>query len=171
MTRERVARIVNLLVPGSGMILLRREWLGITLAALFTVVAQIAILGYWVVPLDIPRWLTTTGAVVTIAVWLLAQWLVWRRAGLLSAPALASELVELRQRAADALARNDHAEAHRVLLVTLSVDDEDVESAVLWARLMTAMGREDEARRGWRRVLALDAPEDHRTAAQNALAS
>jgi len=171
MKRAKPARIVNLFVPGSGLILLRREWVGLATAGLFTVLAQTAILGWWVVPLDIPVWVATACGAGAALVWLQSQWSVWRRVRAIYAPALLRELADLRAQAAEALARGDLEEAHRVLLVALAVNDEDVELMMLWAALMQRMGRLRAARRTWRRVLALDAPGPQRQAAQEALAA
>jgi hypothetical protein len=156
MRRAIWARLLNLVVPGSGMILLRREWLGFVAAILFSLLAALAIVGRWVVPRDVPPLLVAVSGWAAVGVWGLTQWLVHRRARWLASPALARELAVMRAQAAEALAEGDHMEAHRVLLVARSVDDEDVELAVLWAELMTAMGRQRAARRGWQRVRRLD---------------
>jgi len=171
MNRPTAARILNLLVPGAGLILLRREWLGLSLAVAFTVLAQIAILGWWIVPLDFPDALTWGAGIGAALTWGHAQWLLHCRATLVGAPAFISQLADLRQRAEDALRRGDHAEAQRMLWIALRADDEDVELAVLWAQLMAAKGDRAGARRGWRRVLALATAGEHRRAARQALDS
>ena len=43
--RKAIAIWMNLLVPGTGLILLRREWLGLAMAMLFCVCAQVGLWG------------------------------------------------------------------------------------------------------------------------------
>jgi len=171
MRRQGLARVINLVAPGSGLVLLRREWLGLAVAALFAVLGQVVVLGWWVVPLDVPRWMPWVAGAVAVVLWAHAQWLLHCRIRLNASPVLAEELADLRSRAADALVRGDHAEAQRVLQVALSIDDEDMDVAVLWARLKSAQGERDAARRGWRRVLALSPGAEQRRAARDALAA
>jgi hypothetical protein len=121
MRRAIWARLLNLVVPGSGMILLRREWLGFVAAILFSLLAALAIVGRWVVPRDVPPLLVAVSGWAAVGVWGLTQWLVHRRARWLASPALARELAVMRAQAAEALAEGDHMEAHRVLLVARSV--------------------------------------------------
>ena len=45
MRRQGLARVINLVAPGSGLVLLRREWLGLAVAALFAVLGQVVVLG------------------------------------------------------------------------------------------------------------------------------
>lgn len=171
MRRETVARVVNVIAPGSGLILVRREWLGLALATLFAAAGQIAILGAWVIPLEVPGWLTAGAAGAGLLIWAHAQWLLHRRIRLSASPVLAEELVGLRRRAADALARADFADAQRILLVAMSINDEDADVAELWARLKSAQGEREAARRGWRRVLVLSSVAAQRRAARDALAA
>ena len=49
-----------------------------------------------------------------------------------------------------------YVNARLALESALALDDEDVTVNVLWARLMTLMGRFDEARGAWQRVKQLD---------------
>ncbi len=165
----RSAIILNLLAPGAGLIMLRREWLGAALALLFGVLAQVVVFGWLIVPADVPAWMVVVAGAAAAGVWGAGQWLLGRRLRLLRSPELAQELAQMRAEARRALDDGDLDEAHRTLLVALSVDDEDVELAVLWAQLMSAMGRRGDARRGWRRVLALATGESHVAAAREAL--
>lgn len=135
MKRESAARLLNLLAPGAGLILLRREWLGLALAVAFTALAQVAMLGWWVIPLDIPAWLSGVAGLSAGVIWAQAQWLVHRRARWVAAPAFAQELADLRRRAAEALARGAHEEARRLLVVARSVNDEDEQVAAMWAKI------------------------------------
>ncbi len=156
MYRKRLAVLFNLMVPGTGLIILRREWLGFTLAILFGVVTQIVILGLWVVPQDIPRWIWFTAVLVTIGVWLFAQWRLLIRVRDENSPDFAKELEELRSLAELALQKEDFDEARRVLLVALKINDEDLAVQVLWARLMRLTRPGKSARVAWKRVKYLD---------------
>ncbi|MCP4248817.1 MAG: hypothetical protein GY778_17370 [bacterium] len=165
------AVLCNVVAPGSGLITLRREWLGLTLALLFCLLAQIALLGVWVVPATIPRWVTTASFSVAVFVWLAAQWRLWDRIRLATGPELERQLSALRQRAADAQARNDHAEAIEILQVAMTLNDEDLAANLHWAQIMTTVGRFRPARAAWRRVLRLDRTGQHSREAIEALAA
>ena len=156
MYRKRLAVLSNLIVPGAGLIVLRREWLGFTLAVLFGIVAQIVILGLWIVPHDIPRWVWLAAVMVTIGVWLFAQWRLLIRVRDENSPDFVQELEELRSLAEVALQKEDFDEARRVLLVALKINDEDLAVQVLWARLMGLTEQGKPARVAWKRVKYLD---------------
>ena len=121
MRRVWFAVAINLVIPGGGLIVLRREWLGFAISILFVVLTQIAIFGLLIVPLDLPRWAVVVALVGMAGVWVLSQWLVLVRGRLVASPELERELRDLRGRAREALARGDYAEANRALLVAISV--------------------------------------------------
>jgi len=171
MNRYWPAIAINLLVPGSGLIVLRREWLGLALAILFGLLTQIVIFGTLIVPEDIPHWVTLLSAGGALGTWVLAQWLAVRRLRFVVSPEVKGELRALCARARRALAEEDWAEAHTSLLVASDLNDEDLELAMLWAQLMTATGRIADARRWWRRVLRLDRGHVHRETALGALSA
>ena len=163
------AVLCNVVAPGSGLITLRREWLGLTLALLFSLLAQVALLGAWVVPAAIPGWVTTASFSAAVLVWLAAQWRLWVRIRSATGPELERQLSVLRQRAADAQARNEHAEAIEILQVAMTLNDEDLAANIQWAQIMTLVGRFRPARAAWRRVLRLDRNSQHRREAIEAL--
>jgi hypothetical protein len=165
------AVVVNLFIPGAGLIVLRREWLGLALSVLFGVLSQLSIFGALIVPADIPRWVTWLSGAGALSTWALAQWLVRERVHFVSSPGLERELRTLCGRAREAIARKDWADANRVLRVATDLDDEDVEPILLWAELTTATGRVAEARRWWELLLRMDRSPDHREQALAALAS
>ena len=68
-----MAWTANLVVPGTGLIARRREWLGAALALLFGVCGHAAILGTWVAPKQWPAWITTAAWVLAGSVWAAAQ--------------------------------------------------------------------------------------------------
>lgn len=63
----------NLIVPGSGLIFLHREWLGFCLAIIFSISANVTIAGALIAPLAWPRWLVVLAGAVTILSWGLGQ--------------------------------------------------------------------------------------------------
>lgn len=148
--RHRLAAIINLLVPGAGMIVLRREWLGLSLAVCFTLFTQLAIFGAAIVPYDLPRWVTGLSALGAAAVWISSQILTWRRMRLLSSPINQEEVEELCRRCRELMQRQDWHGAHDLLLVAQRLDDEHVGAAQLRAQVLAELGRSRQAQR-WRR--------------------
>ena len=74
--RRRIAIALNLILPGSGLILAQREWLGFVLAVVFTAGAQITVFGAWIAPEAVTEWLTATGAGLAAAMWVAGQCLL-----------------------------------------------------------------------------------------------
>jgi hypothetical protein len=73
-----MGRILNLVVPGAGLILQRREWLGFSLALIFGICGNIAIAGWLIAPEAMPMWLTGLAAGLAAFSWGLAQVNLWR---------------------------------------------------------------------------------------------
>ena len=169
--RRRLAIACNLVVPGSGLIVLRREWLGLAVAVLFGVLAEVALLGGLIVPATVPAWVTTLCLSAAVFVWLGAQWRLVARLRVADGPALQGELTSLRERAAAAAAGRSFSQAGDILRVALTLNDEDLPCNVQWAELMTLMGRFPQAERAWNRVLRLDHTGEYRRQALEALAS
>lgn len=169
--RRRIAVFLNLIVPGAGLIVLRRDWLGFVMSLLFCVCAQIGLWGRLIVPDSIPRWITAGGFASAGLVWLGAQYLLVARLRLAFAPGIEHEIARLGGEAREAmdLGRLDRAE--ELLLVALTLNDEDVRLNALWAELMTSLGRIPHARRAWRRVVHLAEDAAERSNAVAALAA
>ena len=161
--------VINLLVPGSGLILLGLPWLGIALALWFALGAELAACGWLIAPATIPWVLTLVGALCAGAAWVLGQGLFLTRMRFLRDPELPAELAILRRHATEALARGDHRAACSTLRVALSIDDADLPTRILWARLMTGMGRKRHARRAWRGSARLDTHREHQNEIRQAL--
>ncbi len=66
------------------------------------------------------------------------------------------EKASLIQMATEALADGVYVNARLALESAMDLDDEDLMVNLLWARLMTRLGRIPEARSAWRRVGELD---------------
>jgi len=165
------ALVLNLFVPGAGLIVLRREWLGLAAAALFALLGQIALLGLLLLPATIPPWLTTLGCAGAATVWLGAQFLLGARARALGGDAATEQIALLLQRADQTIASQAYAETEAILRLALAINDEEPTVNIRWAQLMTLMGRFRQARRAWRRVLSLDRTGVHRRTALEALAA
>lgn len=147
---------LNVVVPGAGLVLAKRERWGTALAFIFCALAQITLFGGWITPASIPRSLTLLAACGAVATWLAAQGMLWSRLSALRESDLASEKATLIQLGTEAIEDGIYVNARLALESAMELDDEDVTVNVLWARLMTLMGRFREARRTWRRVRQLD---------------
>ena len=74
-----MALLLNALIPGAGLILRGRHWLGFALAMLFGLAANTAIAGWLVAPVAIPRVYTWMATILSVITWVLAQTLLLRR--------------------------------------------------------------------------------------------
>jgi hypothetical protein len=169
--RNHLTLLCNVIVPGSGLVICRREWLGLAIAMLFAILANVAILGIAVLPAAIPPWVTGTCLGAAVIVWLGSQWQLLVRMRVVARPGLEDELRDLRQRAAESTRTKDYPKAIALLRIALTLNDEDLQTNVQWAELMTLMGKFNEAERAWRRVQTLDRHRQFDRAAKEALAS
>ena len=153
--------ILNLLVPGAGLIALRREWLGVANALLFGVLAEVALLGGLLMPAAISAAVTVSASMAAGAVWLWSQrywWRRWREAG---GNAAFRELALLRDRASEAATTGNLIEAIDFLNAALLINDEDLEANTRLAELFERIAQNGAAAKAWRRVLQLE-PDSHR---------
>lgn len=146
----------NLVAPGSGLIVLRREWLGLTLSFLFVLLAQIGVVGLLLWPATIPNRLARVAAVLAAVIWSGSQWLLLRRRRSATGDAAEREIRLLCQRASDALGGGRLAEAGDWLRAALKINDEHLLANRKWAELAARTGRTHEAVGAWRRVLQLE---------------
>ncbi|MGQ9651496.1 MAG: hypothetical protein ACUVXJ_15425 [Phycisphaerae bacterium] len=70
---------MNLTVPGSGLILLGRAWLGFALAVWFCLATVIAVSGRSIAPVTIPWGLTAAATALAVTAWLIGQGLLVSR--------------------------------------------------------------------------------------------
>lgn len=167
--RFRSAVGMNVLVPGTGLIALGRVWLGVALAAWFALGAEVAACGALIAPASIPRWIAWGAGLLAGVAWLVGQGLLVTHIRTLRDPNLPADLKALRDLAEQALARGDLAAARLSLRVALSVDDSDVPTRVLWARLLSKKGSRAKARRAWLEAQQLDDQEVFATEIRQAL--
>jgi len=147
------AIVMNVLVPGAGLILLGRVEVGMAASILFTFCAEAAVCGMLIAPASMPAWVTVGSGSLAVAVWAVAQWLLKDRLVTLRDPELSKELYAICSEAEAAIARQELLEAKGLLQIALRTDPDSVETLVLWARLMTLLGQFLPARRAWRRVM------------------
>lgn len=150
------AAVLNVLVPGSGLIVLRQDRLGGTLSFVFAVTALLGLWGLWIVPGSIPVPVAAAGGGVAVVVWVASQWLVWRRMSRVLGDTARRRLERCCELAAEATAnrRLNVAEAH--LHEALRLNDEVIHVRVQWASFLVMLGRFAEARAAWEAVLDLD---------------
>ncbi len=148
--------MLNVVVPGTGLMLLGRSWLGLSLAMWYALAAEVLLGGWLIAPAVVPAWLVAVAGVLAGIAWLAAQVLLGRRIAFLRDPGLAAEMAVIRRTAEDALAAEDYRAARVAIRVALSIDDADVASRVLHARLVTATCGRRRARQAWHGVARLD---------------
>jgi hypothetical protein len=151
--RFLVATILNVFAPGSGLMLLGHAWTGLIAAVLFAICAEVALVGVLLSPGGVPGWLTISTGALAAGTWVLGQWMLRDRIGVLRSPSLGHELQALRQEASEAIARGDLLEARDLLRIAADLDLDSAETMVLWAQLMMLLGRFRESRRAWKRIL------------------
>jgi len=165
------AVVLNLLVPGAGLVILRREWLGLCLALLYGLLVQSTLWGVWLIPMSIPRGVVVASAMAAASVWVGAQWLLIQRWRLVTAPEVELEIDSLLARADSTLESGDLESVRRILLVARALNDEHVGVNIRWGRVMQRMGRLHHARATWQRVLRLRPSDDEHRQAREALAA
>ena len=61
--------LANVIAPGAGLVILRREWLGVSLAILCTLFLQVALWGFFILPASIPWAVSVLAAVAGAGTW------------------------------------------------------------------------------------------------------
>lgn len=128
-----VTWLLNIVFPGAGLIIWRREWLGVCLVVLFGVSGNMAIAGWLIAPDSIPPGVRWGAVALAAAVWALAQWLmarqkrVWRRQ---------SAAIDLLIREARLSVESGNAQAAEAAIRSgLALDDENAELRDLAERI------------------------------------
>ncbi len=162
-----LSRLGNVILPGTGLIIRRREWLGMSIALLFGICGNVVLSGLLIAPAMIPSWLTILAAIIALLTWGAAQVLFWKQGTQIKRRT--DLLNSLLEDARGAIERDDMTAAHKALESGGVLDDERVELHVLWAALRQIEGNEQGVRQAWRRVLKLDHRGAYRTQAKEAL--
>lgn len=160
---------LNLLIPGAGLVPIRREWLGLALALLFAVCMNIWIAGLWIAPLAVPQWLSFLALGLGIAGWMAAQTLFLHLAR--RHDAIQKEIDSLLAQAKRDASENDLDSARAVLEAASALDGERPDVISAEADLADASGLPDEARRLRRRILSIAPSSEWAAAAKNSLAA
>jgi len=132
----------NLLVPGAGLILCRREWLGVAVATVFGLCGQVALAGWFIAPAAIPTWLTVGVSILTGGAWIIGQHLLrqrireWDRDLAAVAPLLSEAAAHVADGRLEAAAT--------VIDAAMRVDDDNAEARLLREHLVAARNRRAE---------------------------
>jgi len=158
---------LNILIPGCGLIVLKREWLGFFVAAFFGLCGNAALAGWLIAPDALPKWLVVFIALVTAATWIGAQLLLASRQRDIVRRQEGLSRILLDARNALDTGNLDSARAH--LENGCDLDEESVEWHVLWARVCTRDGDLVAGQQAWSRVLKLDIQRQYHSEARQAL--
>jgi hypothetical protein len=150
------AQLVNLVIPGGGLILIGSETIGVLVALLFTAAANFAIAALLLIPDDVPRTWCGLSVGVAIGTYLgaqirYAQTVRHQRAGADQALRRAA----LRD-ARCALMAGRVEDAWRALQPLVGQAESDLVVAYRLAQVLTARGSGAAALAAWRRVRRLD---------------
>lgn len=160
---------LNVLAPGAGLVLLRRDWLGLSICLLFGLLAQLALWGLFIVPASVPGAVSAAAAVGALLIWGWAQWLVVGRARLVLGPVAKEAIEVLLARASEAMEKGEYQRCRHLVRLARSIDDGDAEVQHVWAHLLTVTGQFRDARRAWERLLLLEPTREARRTAIDAL--
>ena len=160
---------MNLLVPGTGLIALGRVWLGIALAVWFALGGELAAFGLLIAPLSLPKGMAWCGAALAGLAWSVGQGLLWGRIRFLRDPELPRELKALCELAEAELTQGNLSAARSALEAAMLIDDADLATHVLWARLMTHRGKPSQVRRAWLAAQQLDTQSTYSSEIRQAL--
>lgn len=154
--RANLARRINLLVPGGGLILLGRPWLGLTLALLFAALGNFALAALLVFPDDVASWLTGLTLGASAGTYAAAQFRIWstvRKIGI-------ERQQEQRRAVLGAVQRHMRDGAYERALDEIrgvgGLAERDLLLAYRLAQILTGTGDREAAARAWRRVRELD---------------
>lgn len=67
------------MLPGTGLILRHREWLGLCVALVFGITVIVGLAGGLVAPEAVPHWVTILATTLAASTWMLAQLLLLRQ--------------------------------------------------------------------------------------------
>ena len=146
--------LLNLILPGAGLIVRRREWLGFSLALLFGICGNLALAGWLIAPAAVPSGLTFPAFVISGLIWLIAQICLLRQAAWEAR--CARDMSLLLRKACVALDSGEIEPARVCLESGFALDNENVGLHILWARLLALEGDVRSARKALVRVAKLD---------------
>jgi hypothetical protein len=157
-----LALAVNVLLPGSGLIVIRRPWRGLAAALFFTACGHVLIFTTLIAPQRFDPRVRGFALLGAAATWLAAQASLWRARGERQTQGRLQQLQICYDLADDAWRDRRPEDACSALCVALTVDDENPHTYARLARLLVRCGRYDEARGAWKKVAALDRAGEYR---------
>ena len=165
--RQVMAWSLNVLLPGAGLIIRRRAWLGFSLAFVFGICGNVALAGWLIAPAAVPTWLTQVALGLAGLAWLSAQLLLRRQDHVLRRRA--SGLAAILREAGSALEAGDLGSARLALESGVAINDESADLYALQARLCALEDDPQGMRAAWRRVVKLDRDGRYREEAKRVL--
>lgn len=152
----RLAQRINWWLPGVGLILAHRLWLGLAVGVLFTLLANLVIWGAAIVPDSVPRFfLFLTGGLLA-GTYAGAQYLLSRDVRHRRAAAHRAERTRILNQATEFLARGDIDRAGACVEALLPHAEDDLMVAVRVAQTLTAARDAPRGIEAWLRVRRLD---------------
>lgn len=142
-----LAIALNIVIPGPGLTLVGRPWVGVGLTIWFAVCAELALFGLLIAPATLPHWLSLVAAGAAVLAWLVGQGLLAARIRFLRSANLPRQLAILGRLAERAITHGDYRTAQAAISVALSMDDTDGPTHLLRARLAECRGHLWAARR------------------------
>lgn len=150
------ARLVNLLIPGGGLILLGRIVAGLIVALAFTLLCNLALAATLLIPHDVPEWARRASIGATAIVYVLSQLLVAHVVRVERRAAEAERRREILERVVRELAAGRAAEAWEALEPLRPLAESDLLVAYRAAQVLTALGDGPAALRAWKNLRRLD---------------
>lgn len=155
-SRGRWAAALNLLAPGSGLIILRQDRRGLKVAGVFAGLALPGLWGVWILPGILPTGVALGCLILAAALWLFSQVWVWRRRAAVLGECGRAHIRACCSEACDAANDRQFAQSEAILRTALQANDEDPAVWAQWARLLVVMGRIEPARQAWEAALDVD---------------
>ena len=152
----RWAAWVNLLLPGSGLILLGAVASGLLAGLLFVACANFAIAAVLLFPDDFSGTAQALGIGLAGGAYVGSQVRVMAQVRRLRVEATAARRRRALWAAKDCLARGEAARAIEALRPLVEADAQDLLVSYQWAQALTAVGEVTRARDAWQQVKRLD---------------
>ncbi len=162
-TRDRVCLLANLLVPGSGLILLGDVLTGLVFCLLLTIVANLCLAGWLLIPDEVPPPWRITALIVAAGTYALAQ---LRCAHRLRRERQQREVLRRREVLAavqQLLIQDQPARAWELLQPLAGLAEDDLLVAWRVAQVLTAKRDVEAALAAWQRLRRLDRHHLYRT--------
>lgn len=162
-----MAWALNIFLPGTGLIIRRREWLGFAISLLFAIGGNVALAGLLIAPATIPYWLTLLAIGLCILTWVLSQVMFIRQRRLLERQAHA--VAALLQEARSYVSAGQLEDACLAVENGVAIDNENIELHLLRAGLCKRTRDERGHAESLKRLRKLDSRRNFRSEVENIL--